>query len=1358
MVQFQGFNKVGLVVLAMGFLQACTRPEANVSKLSVTIPNHSKLESTLSGAELGHLVINVTGPNISSPILYIWDRHENNSAFQGGVLTFDVPTGKDRLVQVLAVYMDQTAGRMTFYYGDKVAEFSKLDEQVVIPVADLGQTADVVSGSIAGRILDRTVDGAEGGPSGEVLIKMQVPGGRPALILERSFILNGWFNFFALSGLNLRYEIESTGQALFDGQAVNLQSSIFAPSQRLARTYIPAYKYRENDNSVQVNAEPEIHILGYFGTAAMIGSKLVCYDANGPVESMYRANSSTLDSGSKLQFSYGTTVPTLGDLRNLTAPSTVVYHDGGLAKSDAACDDYETNPNVAMYSSVIPLTADMFGNGRDNVAGFRGAFGRVSQSTPTQFAPNGPALALGTVADRILLSGKFLPGAKSIFPSVRIYLLPALPNGDEYRFERAPCGQFANGGFGASARGNATVAADGTFAADSGVTIAESGAGGVMAMCFVRADGSLNPWGAMLYGNNGNNNGGPIQPYLRIESIDGSFGRSGMADVLTRDFCHSVRVRVYGPGGSAYNVSQATTITGLPITGDLRFYSESTCSTLISSANIPISTSESGILYVKGTAVAAGTLLSTLQISGDPEVEFTPANHAFNVEAPIISLRHPEKMLESACYKVDVSRQLANKAPYTQNAPVNFALSFLSNPATVFATEGDCLATTPATTATLASGIASASFWTVYHTSGTGAATVTATGFFGYTRPIQVEAGADQAVSLRTTIDNPLFVGQCHRVRIALVNDTGAEVVARTSIPVFPALPAHLGRLFGDANCYGTIASPLTIYPEQSGLDVYVKPFVDGTALSITFPIAGLPTYPTAPPTPALPANYVKLEPPTLPSAVLGSTEFVAISPQIILTRPAGANLTCQEFNGAIWSPCAAGQLVGSTFTWSLAKAVAKTKFRFRSDMPGQLSSEQEFDPVQYYGPHFDVVMCDVTLNGAESSSTLSAALGSVNNVCLGSAATIACESPLNINAGKRLIGYSSRNTVSIGGTTPGVCVQVNPNPNIDTDMVLANLLFSLDPGNVGGLTSGAVAGLRISGGTSGSFPVDVRVSNLGFSMVSRSANVVTGMIVEQNSSWVSVKARGLDFNMSAQYAGTFGVKVYNTHSGVLEIKKSGFFGNTPIYRAEAIHYNKIDTFTASAPLVVAENIFNGTNMDVIRTVASSTGRKDIQFAGNRVTIPGDANEVITLQGGTSTFINNRFVFSGSSSTSGFVKLLSEANPTSVTFTLNRFNRQGLGHAIDSQPATSQNINLVLDSNSFLSTRSSGPDDGLVVNSITSGITNLASLHATALPRNKICEQVPGSGWNATPTVGVSVPGNTFTTVSTQAANDDSCY
>lgn len=327
---------LSLLVISTSFLTSCTRDVAKTSKLSLSMPQSLKSKVGAQSVNLGHVVINISGPGIPSTILNSWDSHDcitGNCAFPADYAINDVPAGASRLIQVIGVYKN-SSGAMLFAYGDVTQNLSPGENSAVINISPLNDAGASLGGNVAGRYYDPF--GFT--PTSTINVKYTPPG-KPTMVVERSEMFAGWFSVFGLQDLALSYELD-TGHVMFAGP-VNLQSAAFT-SAGVYRLTVPAHS-RTGGGQTQPEAGALLNF-GFFGTP--------------PSGTGCKPGSYTFTSRVDPNTSMGLSFPDM------------FSHAGAVS----AC----TGTEYVNYVTLSPALYD--NNGNDSVAGFRGPFKKHSST------------------------------------------------------------------------------------------------------------------------------------------------------------------------------------------------------------------------------------------------------------------------------------------------------------------------------------------------------------------------------------------------------------------------------------------------------------------------------------------------------------------------------------------------------------------------------------------------------------------------------------------------------------------------------------------------------------------------------------------------------------------------------------------------------------------------------------------------------------------------------------------------------------------------------------------------------------------------------------------------------------------
>jgi hypothetical protein len=247
-------------------MTACTRELPKTANVSVVLPSslHSSKVSTQANLTLNHLVVNVTGPGISSPVFFSWDSNQGRIN-PPAAFTIDVPGGDGRLIQVLAIYEELGIASEQFYYGDATASIVDAETNVSIIVSKINSSTG--EGQIAGRY----VTSANSGPTGPISMFYK-PADKPKMLVHVSEMFGGFFRVFALQGAQFEYVL-GDGTNMFGGpvdvNAVSLSNAM--------KVYMPPlWRERYDENTMTYEEQPQTNVVvGWFGPSA--AGKGVCY-------------------------------------------------------------------------------------------------------------------------------------------------------------------------------------------------------------------------------------------------------------------------------------------------------------------------------------------------------------------------------------------------------------------------------------------------------------------------------------------------------------------------------------------------------------------------------------------------------------------------------------------------------------------------------------------------------------------------------------------------------------------------------------------------------------------------------------------------------------------------------------------------------------------------------------------------------------------------------------------------------------------------------------------------------------------------------------------------------------------------
>lgn len=426
---------------------SCTRSAKETSSIKLQLPNQISVKKGLKTQSLptndatmmlGHAVVNISGPGMPLQ-LSTWDACHDCQTKPPPPSYFQmiVPRGDSRLVQVLLVYKSQD-NQMYFYYGDATANVQADVVSVDVAMTQLGTGTEMISGAIAGRYIsalgaNSTLDQ---GPTGPVNIKYNPGNGKPSMIIEKGSIINGWFNFFALSNVPFDYVMDN-GTVLFSN--TNLNS--FTPNQRTAIAYLPQHHecWTDMGNFTCSDSGPrekEIVVLGYFGAAGIdLSSKNACSSYSGTAIDKWKKFVADDDDGPE------NNADVVSTKILYTAGSTTMGFDNNNAS--AYVNSIECSAN-SEYFDVLKLKDENLSWGRHLAGGFMGPNVSIA-GQPVQFNFNQDT-------EQMMINLSLLPGlVNSHITSYDVYFGDmSAPN---MHGDYIPCQELANGQIGGWIKG-----------------------------------------------------------------------------------------------------------------------------------------------------------------------------------------------------------------------------------------------------------------------------------------------------------------------------------------------------------------------------------------------------------------------------------------------------------------------------------------------------------------------------------------------------------------------------------------------------------------------------------------------------------------------------------------------------------------------------------------------------------------------------------------------------------------------------------------------------------------------------------------------------------------------------------------
>lgn len=800
------------------YLVSCTRTgKDNESKISISIPQTMKSQKvgSLASSTLIHVSINISGNGLSSPIVFNWDGEKNGPA--GAATTtaptsfsFDLPKGPDRLFQILAVYSDSSSNSSTmqFYYGDQVKSMVAATEEVPINISSVGQSSAIISGRVQGRYFTSATEG----PTGPVDIVYFPPGGKSPMIVDRSMILNGWFQFFGLIGAQFGYRLQD-GSLLWGGP-VDLSETSFPVSEKVLRATLPSHIQVENysGTSTQRQQDPTVSIYGFFGAPAALTNKAIC------------KTTSALTQLLKI----GTSTPLTVIDNNSADPSNLFDTSlgslnlrGGVALGGSAPCDTQANISAHLLDSVLGFKPSLLEHGNDNSAGFRLPF-----LIPPSDTNGGGSFLLPKIVDagNISISGTLLPGVSNTLDSFTVFKATNLGMNFNYRSSFAPCEALQGMGYNLVA---STPVSNSNYSANLPLTDAEASSGAMFALCptksgspvgpgfWVQASYLRNSGGCSSCGGDGGGGGGSAAPT--------AVGFQNLT-AITINQCTNLNLGLFTNSGGPTSSSNSVTV-NLSATVSGTFYSQNdfSCSGgAITSVVIPANLNWISVRF-KSSATP------------ETDIVLTPTDAASTLSSISKTLRVRSSgsitnlMLNTNSQAANIGTCLGMSVQTTDTIgnviSYNGDVSITANGATVY-TDPSCTATGGAFT--FAAGITS--FYIQSTTTGWASiqanASIDSINFSAFYGIGIFALGQPTHLTFSSPSPSYLFLNQCIPLTVTTKDDTNTvAALPSNQVIKFNASGGPGNNFYTDSNCLTLMNnSENSISAGQSSMSFYYKP------------------------------------------------------------------------------------------------------------------------------------------------------------------------------------------------------------------------------------------------------------------------------------------------------------------------------------------------------------------------------------------------------------------------------------------------------------------------------------------------------------------------------------------------------
>ncbi|MCJ8278091.1 MAG: hypothetical protein HRT44_06275, partial [Bdellovibrionales bacterium] len=189
-----------LILLMFGFANCTKKPSQN-SSVKIQFAAKGVSAQSLPAEDIGTITVNVSGPGIEGKIVEQKECRDPNVVCDS--LSIQVPTGQDRLIQLLVVTNDNSATFSdTIFYGDTLTAVSG-ETSVPLGISALANLTN--EAQIAGQYVPQSGHALAGKHlTGEVEVEVSFPG-KPTMNLGSSEMFAGWYEFFLVENISFRY-------------------------------------------------------------------------------------------------------------------------------------------------------------------------------------------------------------------------------------------------------------------------------------------------------------------------------------------------------------------------------------------------------------------------------------------------------------------------------------------------------------------------------------------------------------------------------------------------------------------------------------------------------------------------------------------------------------------------------------------------------------------------------------------------------------------------------------------------------------------------------------------------------------------------------------------------------------------------------------------------------------------------------------------------------------------------------------------------------------------------------------------------------------------------------------------------
>jgi alpha-tubulin suppressor-like RCC1 family protein len=386
---------------------------------------------------LGHLFINVRGSGIAVPIAQSYDADKGDGSTPAELplnYSVQVPSGPERVIQVLAVYIDPDSSEGEFLYGEVKKDLNGGDVNVELPMRSVG-SGNINAGRVAGRYLERE----SYGPTGITELRFKPQGASYPVVIKRGSIVNGWFSELALEEVPFELVMAGSEKTLLSNYTLN---SFSYNDNKIMKINIPALTRFYSGGGGGDSQGAYSTVLGLFGPGVNNEFKVCFTGFNSVSDTDSNSNTNTYSNlytdsskATPIEWKPGSVGPSTGLVTAQRASSVVQCAVTDLSKA---------------YDTVLPFRPkllDYWGD-EDAILGVSGVFRFPTDltygSSPVQIKPNTTTMITATF--------NLVPGIPTLFDTIGVYYrmdkIDSSYRSDFYDDGKPKCGEIAKGSFG----------------------------------------------------------------------------------------------------------------------------------------------------------------------------------------------------------------------------------------------------------------------------------------------------------------------------------------------------------------------------------------------------------------------------------------------------------------------------------------------------------------------------------------------------------------------------------------------------------------------------------------------------------------------------------------------------------------------------------------------------------------------------------------------------------------------------------------------------------------------------------------------------------------------------------------------